>query len=50
MTIKELYEWAVKNKVENCDLTIPDRFGCYTDIVQPEIVKRFNGELVVVEL
>lgn len=37
MTIKELYEWSVENKVENYDISILGNDGCYTENVEPEI-------------
>lgn len=46
MTIKELYEWAKKNGVEDCDLIIRDYAGSYTYNVLPEVVeyKNYDGE------
>lgn len=39
MTIKELYEWAVQNGVENCDLVVRDYSGSETYNVLPEVVE-----------
>lgn len=50
MTIKELYEWAVNNEVEDCDLVVRDFTGSYTYNVIPEVVEYGDGENKDVEL
>ena len=46
MTIKELYEWAKNNEVEDCDLVVRGFTGSYTYNVLPEVVeyKNYDGE------
>ena len=53
MTIKELYEWAVREHVENVDLVVRDLDGSETSYIEPNIVRHTypNGqEYVEVEL
>ena len=38
MTVKELYEWAVKEGVENCNIIVVDRYDVEYDI-EPRINK-----------
>lgn len=52
MTIRELYEWAIKKGVEDADLIIRDIFGSTTKYVKPFIVRHnLDGtEYIEVEL
>lgn len=50
MTIKELYEWAVNNEVEDCNLVVRDYIGSYTYNVIPEVVEYGDGKNKDVEL
>lgn len=50
MTIKELYEWAKNNDVEDCDLEVRDFRGSYTYNVVPEVVEYSDGSKKEVEL
>ena len=38
MTIQELYDWAVREGVENCDLVVCTPDGDTTHYILPEIV------------
>ena len=51
MTIKEFYEWAKKNKVENCKVTVKDDLGYKFD-VEPVLIKNIStsGSSVEVQL
>ena len=40
MTIKELYDWAIENEVEDVDLLIRDCDGSYTYFVEPIVILR----------
>ena len=46
MTIQELYNWAVENNVEDCDIIVKDSYGSDTYCVDPEIkgCGYFNAE------
>lgn len=54
MTIKELYEWAISSKVENCNLVVRNIHGVKTDKIRSPVVTFFdntklvelNGELI----
>lgn len=46
MTVKELYEWAIENHVEEYDLLVTDFSGTSTLWIQPEI----NHNIRTVEL
>ena len=37
MTIQELYDWACREGVENCDLAVKDSDGCNTSYIEPYI-------------
>lgn len=50
MTIQELYEWAIKNGTEDCDLVVRDFTGSYTYNVIPEVVEYGDEENKDVEL
>jgi len=50
MTIKELYEWAKNNEVEDCDLVVRDFRGSYTYGIIPEVVEYSDGSKKEVEL
>ena len=53
MTIKELYEWACREGVENCDIVAYDYYGSKSNNVEPciEHNKYQNGiEYVEVEI
>ena len=50
MTIKELYNWAVKNNVEDCDISVRDYSGSYSSNVEPEIVNHQNNETNWIEI
>ena len=45
MTIYQLYQWAVENHVEDCELSVRDSDGWYTNNIEPEIIthKYENG-------
>lgn len=54
MTIKELYEWAIKNNVENCEVEIQYRDGGGTyygtdDLYESDIVieEKTYGKVVI---
>lgn len=42
MTIKELYEWAIQNNVENADIVVYDYDGAKTSYIEPTIIQH-NG-------
>ena len=53
MTIAELYEWAVREGVEDCDISVRGSDGCQTTYIEPTIEhhKYLNGtEYLEVEL
>ena len=53
MTIKELYEWACREGVENCDIVAYDYYGSKSNNVEPcvEHNKYQNGiEYIEVEI
>lgn len=37
MTIRELYEWAYREGVEDCELVVRDRDGWQTSYIEPTI-------------
>ena len=46
MTIKELYEWAIKNNAEDADIVVYDYNGEKTSIIEPTIIQH-NGYIDV---
>lgn len=38
MTIKELYEWAIREGVEDADLVVRDYYGSTTSYIEPTII------------
>jgi len=49
MTIRELFEWAVANGVEDIDVQVFDGYGEYADLVAPS-VGYVGDEIVEVDL
>ena len=47
MTIKELYEWAVSSKVENCIIVVHNIYGIKTDRIQSPVVTFFDNTKLV---
>lgn len=47
MTIKELYDWAVSSKVENCHLVAHNIHGVKTVRIQSPVVTFFNNTKIV---
>lgn len=43
MTIQELYNWAVENNVENCDIIVRDCYGSKTEYIEPNIVHHHHN-------
>ena len=45
MTIQELYDWACREGVEDCELTVRDSNGSETSCIEPTIhhLKYSNG-------
>ena len=39
MTIQELYDWAVRNGVENEEIVTYSSYGERTSYIEPEIIK-----------
>lgn len=37
MTIKELYEWAIENHVEDFEISVCQKDGCYSTYIEPYI-------------
>lgn len=53
MTIQELYDWACKEEVENCDIVVLGIDGCKNNFPEPYIEhhKYSNGiEYIEIEL
>ena len=46
MTIKELYEWAIKNNVEDSDIVVYDYNGERNSNIEPTIIQH-NGYIDV---
>ena len=47
MTIKELYEWAVSSKVENCNIVVHNIYGVKTDKIRSPVVTFFDDTKLV---
>ena len=47
MTIKELYDWAVSSKVENCNIVVRNIYGEKTDKIQSPVVTFFDNTKLV---
>lgn len=43
MTSKELYEWAVREGVEDADLVVRDSYGSQTEYIEPNIVHHHHS-------
>lgn len=46
MTVQDLYNWAVENNVENCEILVRDCYGSEGYVYLPDIVEHTfeNGE------
>lgn len=52
MTVKELYDWAIKNEVENCEIESQNWDGSFSNI-NPYIKKghyKDGTEFIVIEV